>query len=319
MSSGQGIKVKILVMALGHAFLITGCGAGTGGGDSRTNQYGTWFWGGSSWTRLAPASQDKAFYADQLVYSAALGGLININGTKWSGSGWVRNEAGPTPPPGKYLYPFQPTALVLDEARDQLLFFDPAEHAMLGWSAGNWIPLVSPEIWPQIGSLGFGGVGYDLDRRVILMLTFRNLELETLAWNGHSFDVLASHSGLPLSEFLIVHDSRGQMLAFGQDSVGGPTSSFSWDGNAWSPLGPAAKLPPQVDSVAYDTTRQELIAVGSGYDGIFHTWRWQNGSWRPVQSSPSPSTGRVSNLVYDPELKGLVVTVLPSIGVGGMI
>ena len=226
------------------------------------------------------------------------------------------NEKGPTRPPGDYS---QQTALVVDEANGQLLFFDPVGKAMLVWSAGTWVPALSPTSWPAIGSLSSGGVAYDPDRHEVLIVTSGAPDLETLTWNGHAFVTLSSHSGLPDSKFFLVPDGRGHMFAFGQDDVGGPTSSASWDGKAWSLLSSAATLPPQVDSVAFDPAHQVVLAVGSGYDGIFHTWRWQANSWKPIATTLSPPVGRVSNLAYDPVLSSFVITVLPAATLGGII
>jgi hypothetical protein len=302
--------------------LITACGLGGAGSQSDPNnaRYGTWLWDGSSWTQLAKTTEGKTFFAHQLLYSVALGGLIDMNGTKWNGSGWVKNEISPTRPPGNYAYPYQPTALVVDEANGQLLFFNPTEKAMLAWSVGSWAPVVTPAEWPDIGALGSGGVAYDPDRQEVLIVTYRSGDLVTSVWNGHAIITRARNSGLLLSRFLIVPDGHGHMLAFGQDDARGPTRSFSWDGKAWSPLTSAATLPRYVDSVAFDSAHQQILAVGSDDNGrISHTWRFQKSAWQVIATTSSPPGGRISTLIYDPVLRGFVITVVPAAGLGGII
>jgi hypothetical protein len=211
--------------------------------------------------------------------------------------------------------------MVLDDANGQLLFLDPNASTMWGWSEGSWIPVVSPAQWPEARYLSSGGVAYDPDRQMVLIVSCCSAGYsETSGWDGHAITRLAINRGLPrLSQFLIVPDGRGHMLAFAQDSVrGSPTEGFSWDGKAWSPMPVATTLPNGVTSMAFDSASQQILAIGS--DGRnSHTWRWQEDAWHIIPTTSSPPGGRISNLVYDPLLQGFVITVLPADCLCGII
>jgi hypothetical protein len=300
--------------------LITACGFATACTQTAPNsgQYGTWRWDGSNWSQLANTSQGTTFLADQLFYSVALGGLINMNGTKWSGTGWAKNVGGPTLPRAAGN---QKTAIVLDEANGQLLFLDPNASTMWAWSAGSWIPVVLPAQWPTARYLSSGGVAYDPYRQMVVIVSCCSAgTLETSVWDGHAIRARATNGGLQCpSQYLIVPDGRGHMLALGQDDVGGPTKSFSWDGEAWSAMTSAATLPQGVVSVAYDFGNDQILAVGGDDGKNFHTWRWHENAWQLIATTDSPPGGRISNLVYDPLSPGFLITVLPAAGLGGII
>ncbi len=188
-----------------------------------TNRYGTWRWDGSDWQQLGETGKAATFFAEKLFYSAALGGLINANGQRWDGTHWVRNEGGPTPPPvgdGN-----QETAMVLDEASGQLLFLDPNDKSIWSWETGTWLRVLQGSGWPEARYLR--GAAYDPERYEVLIVTCcAHDEYQTSSWNGHSLIIRATDSRLPpLSNYQIVADGGGHMLAFGQQDAGTPSAA----------------------------------------------------------------------------------------------
>lgn len=304
-------RVNVAICFATVQLLLTSCGPSpvTDQADPNIARYGTWSWDGSKWSQLAPTNQGKTLYADQLFYSATLGGLINVNGTRWNGSSWIRNDiAFSLPAPTDDL----PASMVVDEADGQLLFMDPKASTMWAWSHGSWTSVVSPSQWPMANAvsgpsngINVGAVAYDPARHVVLMLSCCSPEAaaqdsaiwRTSAWDGHTLRKVSE--SLDLVGDYLVPDGRGRMLAFGP-------KGFSWDGRSWIPLPSESELPDGVDSMAADPAHQQIVAVGQG-----RTWRWQKGTWVLIRSADSPPIGAMSNLVYDPKLRGFVVTVLP--------
>ena len=116
LSMGIRFWLRNFLLLLAVCGLLTTACLGGNGGHSTT--YGTWSWDGSRWTQLAVTNQGKTLIADRLFYSTALGGLIDMNGTMWNGSSWVKSDSVPTPAPvgdGN-----QETSYVLDEATGEL-------------------------------------------------------------------------------------------------------------------------------------------------------------------------------------------------------
>ena len=316
LSMGIRFWLRNFLLLLAVCGLLTTACLGGNGGHSTT--YGTWSWDGSRWTQLAVTNQGKTLIADRLFYSTALGGLIDMNGTMWNGSGWVKSDSVPTPAPvgdGN-----QETSYVLDEATGELLFLDPNARTMWTWSVHGWGRVVSPSDWPEDRYLNSGGVAYDPYALQVLLVTESGFEAETSRWDGTRLQVLERVSQLPHATLLIVPDGEGHMMAFGQDDSGGsPTSGFLWDGKTWSVLPATSRLPRGVVSIAFNSPDQEIVAVGSDDGANFRTWRWHQTAWQLVATTSSPPDGKISNLVYDPALRGFVVTVLPADCVCGLI
>lgn len=309
---GRGLCVAALILAC--------CGDSSTSPDNPL--FGTWLWNGSSWTQLARSSGSEAKIApwfsggENLTYWKDFGGLVDADGTYWSGSMWVASAvtypASPTPSPiadqETGSAPGEPTALVLDVGRNQLLFLDPNSQTMSAWSNGTWKEVVSPAQWPKARYLR--GVAYDPARQEVVILTCCDVAgpgpgPQTSIWTGKA---LIQAPGLPSGNgYKLVPDGNGHMLAFG-DSDG-----FSWDGHAWSALGGVAGLPGNGGvSAVRDDTHGEILAVGqSNNSNTIGVWQWQDGKWHAITAKLSPPGGcHVSNPVYDPELLGIVITDL---------
>jgi hypothetical protein len=303
-------RVTIVICLVLVVMVLSSCGPSSASEpiDPNIGRYGTWSWDGSKWSELAPISHGKTWYADQLFYSADLGGLINLNGTRWNGTAWAVNEIA-------FSLPVQtndlPASMVVDEANGQLLFMAPKVSQMFAWSQGSWTSVVSPSQWPTanalsapLGGIRVGAVAYDPKHHVVLMLSCCSPETAALdraiwrtsAWDGHT--MIKVSESLDLVGNFLVPDGRGDMLAFGP-------KGFSWDGRDWTPLPAESALPAGVESIAADPAHQQIIAVGQG-----RTWLWHAGTWDLIQTADAPPKGAMSNVVYDPILPGFVVTVL---------
>jgi hypothetical protein len=277
--------------------------------------YGTWAFDGSNWAQLAPNSEAKTLGPrEQLFYSAALGGLIDMDGTKWSGGAWVSDGKGPI------LAPLESGQVTIDEANGQLLRFDPVAKTIWAWSDRGWTSVLPATQWPATNSMSggshinVGAVAYDPARKVVLMLSCCSPEaagLETTNWRTSSWDGMSltevSESKDVVAQFL-VPDGLGHMLGFG---FAGP---FSWDGKNWSALKAEASLPVGVQAIGADPAHRQIIAIGIASSGL-ETWAWRDGAWALIRTAKSPPAGGViSNLAYDPVLPGFVLTELPFAG-----
>jgi hypothetical protein len=301
------------------ALLLTACGGSTTV-QIDISRYGTWLWNGSSWSQLAHVSGSEATTAqgfgsaETLGYWSALGGLVDSDGTRWDGSAWVAN-ASPYPTPDAAQVPDQysgsapgeRTAMVLDEAENQLVFFDPNSETLSIWSHGAWKQVVSPAQWPKARFLR--GAAYDPAHHEVLFLTCCEVggpgaATETWAWTGQAF---VQRPALPDSGgFELVADGQGHLLAFGS------SAAFSWDGQSWTSLTSHAALPKGAVDVVRDIGHDQIAAFVL-YDSPIGVWLWKGGKWQSATTTPSPPGNcDVSNPVYDPELSGIVITNLPA-------
>lgn len=219
---------------------------------------------------------------------------------------WVASAVTYPPRPIPSPIADQQTTLVLDVARDQLLFLDANSQTMSAWSNGTWKEVVSPAQWPKARFLR--GVAYDPARQEVVILTCCDVARpgpQTSIWTGKA---LIEAPGLPsVNGYKLVPDGNGHMLAFGD------RDGFSWDGHAWSALDGVADLPGNGGvSVVRDDTHGEILAIGqSNNSNTIDVWRWQDGKWHAIAAKSSPPGGcAVSNPVYDPELLGIVITDL---------
>ncbi|HEV2035430.1 MAG TPA: hypothetical protein VGU71_14760 [Candidatus Dormibacteraeota bacterium] len=319
----QPVKPTAVVGALA-ALVMTACGqsldseyAAAAAADA--GRYGTWAWNGSSWSRLGPVPDGFTGGYAVLRYWKDFGGLIATaatgwGATKWNGVSWVAAEAFPSPPPYEDASPSSAThwpssALFLDEANSRLVVIDSNAKTIRAWSGGAWVLIVSPKDWPKRWPNGtkIGNVTYDPYRRELLILSSGDTS-KTWALKGSSLVELSDWPGQGWSCSL-VPDGADHMLAFCSRGV------YSWDGKDWSKLDSVTDYCPKSSvhiasvTMAYDVAHKQLIAVGSDGSGRFHSWHWQQGNWQHLSTkSAPPGTGDISNLVYDPELPGLVLT-----------
>lgn len=321
------MRKQVMVLLL-SAIAIGSAACGGATADPDAGRYGTWVWNGTTWSLLEASTETVPRWGglpstESLLYGKPLGGLVDLDGTKWDGHKWVSNDAFPSWPLGRPKdwigLPVVGGAVVVDEAHDQLLILDSLTQSMWGWSEGAWKSLLSLEQWPEARQVR--AVAYDPYRKDVVMLFCckpEELGEETWVWDGHALTrmpQLQDGQGGPLikvasGRLSIVSDGNMHILAFGE-------STFSWNGESWSSLG-SAPLPGSDNkaslltyaSPTYDPSSGQLIAISTDND-IFRTWLWEEGAWKsiPAGSSP-PGKAAISNLVNDSELGGLVLTAL---------
>lgn len=300
------------------AIVLAACGGSTP--DPDAGQYGTWLWNGAAWSLLETSTETVPRYGglpstESLMYWRPAGGLIDLDRTKWDGRKWVTNDAFPAWPlsrPEDWIgLPVNKGAVVVDDANDQLLILDSLTQTIWGWSDGAWKSLVSVDQWP--GARYVRGAAYDPNGKDVLILFCckpGELGEETWMWDGRALTrmpQLLDGEGGPLIRVAsgmlgMASDGNKHILAFG-------VSTFSWDGQNWSFVGSAPSLLQYVHPT-YDARSGQLIAISSDGDK-FETWLWEERTWKPIPIRPSPpGKAAISNLVYDADVGGLVVTAL---------
>ena len=321
------MRSRSLVTALACAgvfgLITAGCGATTTAIDPKL--YGTWLWNGSKWSELAPSNEQGyavvgLTVAETLWYWRQSGGLTDVDGTSWNGSSWLPNAVGQLGyPPG---IASGRTPFVVDQASDQMLVADSFARTIWSYVNGAWKPLVGPEHWPAARQVV--GATYDPRGDVVLLFCCRVGEstIETWIWNGEILMPAApfpfEHSSqdivLPDGPISMVPDDTGNLVAFGKQPVGPDfrhQPGYAWDGKQWIAENSAAVWPQAgCSSLEYDAVSMQTVCL-SYVDGEVSTWIWRHGSWTKSQDATEPPPGcGMSNLVYDPELQGIVMTDL---------
>jgi len=206
--------------------------------------------------------------------------------------------------------------LVVDEANDQLILLDPNLGTLSVWSKGSWVTMVSRGQWVVANVIR--AITYDPAHKEVVILACCQTSggLDAWTWSGRTMAQLPTEPGYfggqmgGELQIRMAQDGDGHLLVIGSESSGG----YSWDGTSWTNLGPGAALPEYTFDMAYDAAHRQLIAVG--YAHGFHTWQWEHGRWKLMATPSSPPTwgsdGNISNLVYDPDLPGVILTDLQS-------
>jgi hypothetical protein len=305
-SSATGPTLAGLAVVL----VIAACGSGP-----NPDQYGTWLWNGTTWTQLSKTDGGGG----TLLYWKGGGGLVSSSGMRWNGSSWVADKAIlPSPPVNEVQPPgsgADRTIEIVDQSSGQLLYLDPNSETMSAWVSGAWTTVVGPGGWPEARYL-FDAANDPVHGGVLIdFCCYPYGYSQTWWWNERKLVQVAN----PPSDFgfdLLVPDGVGGVVAIGAGSA------YTWDGRTWSPLSPSTAFPrvfPGSSSdIVYDPSHNQIIASGVHYkqqgEPVLSTWLWREGTWQLIVSSPPappPDACGLSNLVYDPELAGVVLTNLP--------
>ncbi|MGE0707410.1 MAG: bifunctional serine/threonine-protein kinase/formylglycine-generating enzyme family protein [Planctomycetota bacterium] len=292
-----------------------------------------------AWHRLPARTPARAYFA-----AAALGGPSpgvvwfggydgrGARGDLWALRGDEARPLAPTPaletgPPRAAPPPRADSALVWDEAREQLVLYggNPAQKGELTL-ADTWT-WREAEGWRSLALEGPAGrawhaMAYDAARQQTVLFggkishgIFGSEDTWTFdgrAWTRHPGPAPALRCEHSLS-----YDARRRVVVlFGgertrpREEVELFDDTWEWDGRAWTRRRPLhAPSPRRGAALAYDPGRGLTVLFG-GWDRrcrLCDTWTWDGEDWRLVSTGVRPGPRSMAELAWDPARRRLVL------------
>lgn len=155
----------------------------------------------------------------------------------------------------------------------------------------------------------FGGGPYRAD-------STSPLSNELWAWNGSSWQRLASAGPSPRRDAFFVFDSkRGRAVLFGGLTTFTPATvasdTWEWDGTAWKQVATSGPPGRQIAGGGFDAQRGVVVLYGgSGTDHfatMTDTWEWDGTSWTKRATSAAGPQQVPGPAIFDDARKALVM------------
>lgn len=187
--------------------------------DSGVAYNDTWTWNGTTWTQLHPSLSPAGRAGAQLVYDAAIGKLVLVDGDDaagngftdtwlWDGTTWQRVQTANSPLG-------LGAAMAYDPVTGQLLLFD-VDGSTLAFTGSTWTPLATAATPPARDS---AAMVYDAQIGKVVLTGGEdesgNVLSDTWAWDGVTWSQLSASGASPVAGAGSGTDSSGRVVVFG--------------------------------------------------------------------------------------------------------
>jgi len=281
---------------------------------------------GGSWQQKSStgpsARQGAAMGFDRIrgrvrLFGGIAGSTRQADTWEWDGAQWTTVAIIGTAPSPR------------SEAR---ISYDPVDRRLLmygGIAPGStrlrdlWA--LSGSTWTQLSTTGSttpaGGAGaamaFDATRQQLMLIggsvaPWTDLCTMSTASPGASW--MQAEFGPPARSGMAgaYDQTRGRMVMFGGLSTARLGDTWEFDGGAWRPIPAPGPSPRNESAMAYDPMRRTVVLFGGNTGAVNgETWEYSGiagggGTWSLVSTS-GPSARERHSLVYDPNLRGVLL------------